>query len=601
MHKRKLRLLSACLFALSLALACKEMDNLVSPGDDDSTGGSITAGGDSGTFIHTVANALSLNETIHESSQDYSWDVAKIIPITLNGSSIAVNGTGVTVDGSRATIYAAGTYSLSGELDDGQIIVQATSADMVRLILNGVKITSSTNAPIDIEKAQKAIIVLAEGTTNTLTDAASYVFPDADTDEPNAALYSKVDLTIYGQGSLNVNGNFNDAIASKDGLIIASGKLNVTAVDDGIRGKDYLVVKGGTITVEAKGDGLKSDNDEEANRGYVWVENGILTISAGDDAITGETDALISDGTIAIVSGGGSNYKASSTVSAKGIKGTVYTIIDGGTISINSADDGVHSNRFLVFNGGTITISSGDDGIHADSTLGINGGDIRIAKSYEGIESKMVAINAGTIHLTTSDDGINGAGGKDASGAGGWQNPTFSGTYYLYLNGGSVAVQAAGDGIDVNGTIVMTGGTVLVHGPISNGNGALDYDKVFKMTGGILVAAGSSGMAQAPSSSSTQNALLINFTTAQSAGSLFNLQTTSGESILTFAPLKAYQSVAFSSPKLVKGSYYAYTGGSSTGTPTDGLYDSGTYTPGTKYASFNVTSALTTLGGRSGF
>jgi hypothetical protein len=600
MIKRKTVLLATCILALSLCGACGKVTDLISSDEDEVDNTVPSGGGNSGIYSSKVADALTGNEATHEEAADYSWDTAKIVTISLKDTAIAASGAGVTIDGTTAIITAAGTYCLSGTLADGQIIVDAAKAEMVRLILNGVNITNSTNAPINIQSAQKAMIVLAENTSNVLTDAASYVFPDADTDEPNAALFSKVDLTIYGKGSLSVAGHYNDAIASKDGLIIASGTINVTAVDDGIRGKDYLVVKGGTITVDAKGDGLKADNDEDAKRGYVWIENGVLTINSGDDAITGETDALISDGTITIVSGGGSSYKASSTVSAKGIKGTVVTIIDGGTIAISSADDAIHSNAHLIINGGTFAISSGDDGIHADSTLGINGGDIRISKSYEGIESKMVAINDGTIHLVASDDGLNCAGGKDASGAGGWQNPSFSGNYYLYINGGYIDIQTVGDGIDVNGTIIMTGGTVLVNGPTSNGNGPLDYDKAFKITGGFLAASGSSGMAQAPGTSSTQNSLLLNFTSTQSAGTLFNIQTSAGENILTFAPVKAFQSVAFSSPALVKGSYYAYTGGSSTGTPTDGLYEGGSYTPGTKYASFTVSSVVTSIGGRMG-
>ncbi len=127
---------------------------------------------------------------------------------------------------------------------------------------------------------------------------------------------------------------------------------------------------------------------------------------------------------------------------------------------------------------------------------------------------------------------------------------TPTGNYWLYINGGYMAVNAAGDGIDVNGSIVMTGGDVIVNGPTNNGNGAMDYDGSFKITGGLLVAAGSSGMAQAPGNTSTQNSLLVNLNTAQATGSLFHIQTAAGKGILTFAPSKTYQSVAFSSPEL---------------------------------------------------
>jgi len=66
-------------------------------------------------------------------------------------------------------------------------------------------------------------------------------------------------------------------------------------------------------------------------------------------------------------------------------------------------------------------------------------------------------------------------------------------------------VDAGGDGIDINGSVVMAGGYLIVHGPIYNMNGAVDYDGSFTISGGLLVAAGSAGMAQAPGGNSSQN------------------------------------------------------------------------------------------------
>ena len=313
-------------------------------------------------------------------------------------------------NGSKATITAGGTYAISGTLTNGQIVVSSADKNTVRLILNGVNITNTTNAPIYIETAEKAVIVLADNTQNYVTDGSTYVFANAADDEPNAAIFSKGDLSFYGNGTLTVKGNYNDAISSKDGLIIKSGTINITSVDDGIRGKDYLIVKDGKITVNAKGDGLKSDNDEDATRGYIYLVKGTFSVIAGGDAISAETDVLIGDGNYTVTSGGGSNYTVSSTLSAKGIKGIINTIIDGGTFTFSTADDALHSNKSLVINGGSFTITSGDDGMHSDSMLVINSGVINITKSYEGIESSAITINDGTIHVTASDDGINGAG-----------------------------------------------------------------------------------------------------------------------------------------------------------------------------------------------
>ncbi len=580
--------LFAGVFLLAIS-SCTKEDSDDSSGTDSETGEAVE-----GT---TVAEVISANASSFESSSDYTWDSSSVIAINLNGSSASASGTsGVTISGTTITITDAGNYSFTGTLSGGQIIVNADGA-LVRLILSGASITSSTNAPVFIKKAEKVILVLAEGTSNTLTDVSSY--SDLDDDEPNAALYSKTDLAIYGEGSLTVTGNYNDGITSKDGLIIKSGTINVTASDDGIRGKDYLIVESGTINVSCGGDGFKSDNDDDSEDGYIYIEDGTINIvSSGGDGMAAETDVAIASGDITITSGGGSSKTVSSDTSTKGIKAGDNLVIEGNTISINSSDDALHSNAYLNVNDGTITISSGDDGIHSDTSLSINSGDITISKCYEGIESALLYINGGNISIVSSDDGINGAGGNDGSsvnGRPGQGSFSSSGNYYLYINGGYIYVNATGDGIDVNGAIVMTAGTVIIDGPTSSSNGALDYDSSFKISGGFLVAAGSSGMAQAPSTSSSQYSVSV--TISKSAGTLFNIQSSDGNTnLLTFSPAKTYQSVVFSSPDLTKGSSYnIYYGGSCTGTETNGLYDGGTYSGGTKYASFTVSSVVTSV------
>lgn len=545
----------------------------------------------------TVSEITGDNCATHEADADYTWTSSSVIPVVLNGSSITVSSSGASVSGSTLTISSAGTYSFSGSLTNGQIIVNTEDKETVRLILNGVSVTCSQSAPIYVKKAEKAVLILADNTSNTLTDGSTYTYDNASDEEPNACVFSKSDLSISGNGSLTINANFNDGINTKDGLVIKSGNIKITAKDDAIRGKDYMVIHSGTFDLTASGDGLKSDNDSDATKGYISIDKGTYTIVSGGDAIAAQTDVLISDGLFTLTSGGGSSKTASSTVSSKAIKGTVCVVIDKGTFTISSADDAVHSNSSVAINGGSFTISSGDDGLHADTALGISGGDINITKSYEGIESAYITINNGTIHVTASDDGINGAGGSDSSGTGGWGGPgamPSSGNYYLYVNGGYIYVNAGGDGIDVNGSIEMTNGTVIVNGPTDNGNGPLDYDGSFKISGGFLLAVGSSGMAQAPGTGSSQYSVLLNLSSAKTAGTLVSFQTSDGKELFTFAPAKKYQSIAFSSPDLKSGSSYdVYVGGSSTGTATDGLYSGGTYSDGTKYTSITLSGTTT--------
>ena len=576
-----------------------------------SSGGGSTGGGSSEeptpTGIgETVAQELDNNKKDHEKSADYTWDNSNVISILLNGNSITVNpAQNATVDGNKVTITHAGTFRISGTLTNGQICVDTQDKQTVKLLLNGIDVTCATSSPLYVKNADKVIIILEGNSQNNVADGASYTFETPGETEPNAAVFSKSDLTIYasGGGTLNVDANYNDGIASKDGLVIRGGTVNVNSVDDGIRGKDYLVVKDGDLALNVGGDGLKSDNNENATRGYVAIENGVIDITAGGDAIEAETDVLISGGQFQLTAGGGSSGTISTDASAKAIKGSVCVIIDGGTFTTDSADDAIHSNNKVILNDGTFLISTGDDGIHADTSAVIKNGEINITESYEGIESAVITIDGGEIHIISSDDGINVAGGVDESGLlpgpgfwgppGGQDNFNYTGDEYLYINGGYITVDAMGDGIDSNGGVEMTDGFVLINGPTANINGALDH-ATFKKTGGYLLAVGSSGMAQAPSSSSTQYSVLVNFRFSISAGTLIHLQTNDGTELFTFAATKTVRSVVFSSPSLSNGTTYdLYYGGSSTGTNVDGLYIGGTYTPGTKYTTFTISSIVT--------
>ncbi len=224
-----------------------------------------------------------------------------------DGASKVTSGTpsdAVKVDGDTVTISAAGTYRLSGSLSDGQVVVAAGEEDVVRIVLDGATISSSTGSPFVVQSANEAIVFLEDGTSNSLTDASTYA--DTAEDAPNAALYSMADLTIAGTGSLAVDGNFNDGISSKDGLVLAAGTVTVDAADDGIVGKDYAVLLDGAYQVTAGDDGFKSDNEEDEGRGWVLINGGTLNVSAVDDGIKAFNTLTIASGvtTVADVRGG---------------------------------------------------------------------------------------------------------------------------------------------------------------------------------------------------------------------------------------------------------------------------------------------------------
>ena len=523
---------------------------------------------------------------------------ANAVVVIALGNTITVNGPGASVDGSAVRITAGGTYLISGTLKDGQMIVDTEDKKTVKLVLNGVDITSASSAPIYVLRARKTVIALTDGTENHITDGGSYVIEDPAANEPNAAIFSKGNLTFSGSGSLTVEANYSNGITSKDDLDITGGNITVNAANDGIRGRDHIAIKNGNITVNAKADGMKSNNDEDPERGYISIEGGTINVTAGEDAIQAATSVVITGGTITASSGdsGGSSLEdlgmsnrstdSGPSVSAKGIKAVSGIRIEGGTIMVDSSDDAIHSDGSITIDNGNIVLASGDDGIHSDYILTINGGDISITKSYEAIEGAVIAVNGGNMHLVGSHNGINVAPGRANS----------SVDKHLTIEGGYVVIDATdtGDGVDVNGWAKMTGGTVIVNGPTVDYNGALDYDREFTMAGGTLVAVGSSGMAQTPDATSTQYTLALNLASPQPAGTLFHLEAEDGTGILTFAPIREYQSVIYSSSELKKGSTYnVYVGGSSTGSVVDGVYSGGSYTPGTRSASLTISNIVT--------
>ncbi len=534
-------------------------------------------------------------EGTEEVLETYSRNNSEKSYVALEGNSITLSGGGAIVDGSIITIMNAGTYDISGTLDDGQIIVNAKGTDTVTLILNGVDISCSTSSPIYAINAEETIILLADGTKNYVTDGEYYVFKNSTSDDPNAAIFSKDNLAINGNGSLTVNAHYNNGIQSKDDFKITGGNITVNAVNDGIKGRDSIVVKNAKITVNAGADGMQSNNNEDPEKGYISIESGTININAEKDGIQAETSLTIGGGNIKIYSG------------AKGLKAGVDIKITDGNINIDSSDDSIHSEDSITIINGNLILASRDDAIHSNSTLEINGGDIRITKCYEGIESSTITINGGTIHLVASDDGINAVSSNNGGAINGWPgrlgqaNFNSASDNYLYINGGYIAIDATGDGLDINGPISMTRGVIIINGPTRNDNGALDYSGAFEISGGFLVAVGSSGMAQAPSMSSTQHSVKLTFSSALSANTIIHIETEDGEEILTFVPTKAYQSVVLCSPKLENGKNYSvYSGGSSSGSVTDGLYSGGTYTAGTQITSFTISSMVTNVGSYDG-
>ena len=471
--------------------------------------------------------------------------------VSFNGATVSGTGTGYTVSGNIVTITAAGTYLLSGN-GEGQLKVNAHKA-VVRLVLNGVTLLCSDSAPIFVKDAKKVILSVLAGTENSFSDTQNTVL-NAD-QEPTATIFSKDDLTINGSGTLTVSANYNNAIQSKNHLKILDSRMVIRSTDDGIIGKDSLYLQNARLDITAKGDGIASTNTE-SGFGIAILSGGEYNLACGGDGIVGKNNLEIIDGVFSIITGGGSQY-TSYTKSAKGLKAGGGLTVRGGSLTLDTADDCIHSNNSVVIEGGSFSISSGDDGIHADTTVKITDGKINITKSYEGVEATEILVLGGTLDIVASDDGINVSGGADGSaigrpGGGGFGGGSNSNNKAVF-SGGVITINAAGDGLDSNGNIEMSGGSIFINGPTSNNNGAIDYDGTFTMSGGTIFAIGASGMAQTPSSSNVYG-MNVSIRTNGTAG-LLTVKDDKGTEITRITAVKTFSSLVLFSEKLTPGTY----------------------------------------------
>lgn len=497
-------------------------------------------------------------------NEEINWDSLEQVTIDLN-NKVSSNSS-VNFNNDTITISKSGVYVLSGTYH-GNIYIDGEKDTLVKLVLNGIDITSTDSPVINIEKAQTTLIYINENTINNLNDSSTY--SNVIDDEPNGAIFSKDDLIIDGLGTLNLTANYQDGIVSKDTLKILNGNINIISNDDGIRGKDYITIKDGNIKVTAKSDGIKSTNNTTVDLGYIIIDGGNITIDSDKDAIQAETNLIINDGVLDITSGGGSTITSKSNewgnwgnqnitdISAKGLKAGNDILINNGTLNLDTSDDSIHCNNDINISGGSILITSGDDGIHSDNELSLSNANIDISESYEGIESTTININSGTYTINTSDDGINASGGNDSSsmGARPGANSFTIASGKITINGGDIKIISTGDGIDSNGSVYINGGNTYVDGPTDNGNGALDYDSEFKVTSGNLIAVGSSGMMQTISSNSTVYSINIVYDSIQSANTELSIRDGNNK-LLSYTPTKNYSSVVLVNSLLEKGNTY---------------------------------------------
>lgn len=473
------------------------------------------------SFSTDVKSGAKLAEDTHYSAKDVTWDSSSEVTIDLSNPTAT---DGVTVSDGVITITKAGNYKLTGTYE-GQIKVEATSGDMVRLILNNATITNSTGAAINVVKADEVVIYTASGTTNTVSDGSSY--SDTASGSPDAAIYSKSDLTLAGEGTLNVEGKYEEGIHTTDGLVIASGTLEVNAANTGIKGKDYVDILDGTITVTASQDGIKATNDTGGNRGWVRLSGGTVNISAGDD----------------------------------GFKAERVLEISGGTLNITQANEGIEAQYINILDG-TVNVTSSDDGINASYSTTSTSTESASASTTQTTQSKQAA-QGNAAQSGQAPSGTMGSGTTGQPPAGGGMG---GGTFEVVdatinIAGGTVTVNANGDGIDSNGTATLSGGTLIVNGPFTGGNASLDTNGDLLLNGATVTAGNSGDMFEAPSTNSTSGYVKISNVSNLSAGTTVQVADSSGNVVANYKVTNSNTAlILVSSSKITKGqSYTVYT------------------------------------------
>ncbi|GEM_PF-202811 len=587
------------------------------PGSNSGNGGQIPGGTQSGTVTVSESSITSEDYALTlaaPSSAEYNADEA--ISIDLSSLTEESAPAGTTFKDGVLTVNQAGVYVLTGELN-GAVEVAKNVEGKVQIVLAGATIKtldSQTSAAIVFNKTDsERILTLAAGTENLVSDS---VGDDAENGDGAAIQAKKCSLTINGTGSLTVVavGEEANGIKVKNELTIADATLSVQAVKNGIKADNLVYLSGATVTVNAGNDGVKTDiepeTEEEAaayaldrSAGVIYIENSSLTITAGDDGVSANSLLYIAneeDDVIRITTNGGApqtvTSKSSDNASGKALKAsgivledeegneTLFEasyeenyaiVITGGTFYINSNDDAIHSKGNLLIEGGNVEIESGDDGLHAEYLTKVTGGTVTVAKSYEGIEGGAVEITGGTVSVLAADDGVNAANAD-----------LDQYDYHILVSGGELTVNAEGDGLDSNRTLLISGGNVTVLGPSAGGNSALDSEKGTSVTGGTVITLCKESMDPV-----SVSGYVVSANVNIQKGATVTLKDSSGNVVVSFVSEKAASNLMIYSPSLASGNYTLTVGDSSvtvsattgnTGRPAGGM--GGGFAPGGNFS-----------------
>lgn len=524
-----------------------------------------------------VEHLVSVTDIVTDRDLEGTWEEDGATKISLSDDGCAVDGAGAVADGTTVTITAGGTYVLMGQMSAGQVVANA-DGEKVQLVLDGASVTSTDSAAILVRAAKKVWLTLADGTRNKIATSGS--FAEDDEYSIDGAVWCKSDLTINGTGALTVSSAEGHGIVCKDELALVSGDVEVEAARHAVQAQDTACVVAGTWSLTAGTDGIHCGDDDDAEKGSVLIVGGTVSIDAASD----------------------------------GVDAANVLEVDGGEVTVSTGDDGLHSERALQVDGGTVTVTKSYEGLEG-STVTVNGGVIDVTSSDDGVnaagdptgDSSAEATDAGASGPeaaagqpgdpmgggqapagdgrapedadaqapTSTGQVLAGSGGQAPADAGG-QAPGAGGdmdydsTAQVTINGGKLTIQAGGDGIDSNGDLTVTGGEAYVFDPASDGDGSLDFAGTGTITGGVVMCAGSSGMAQNFGDASTQGSMLVS--ASGQAGDAIQLVDEDENVVASCEARTSYSCVLVSAPGVESGKTYTLTCGDASSEITmDGL------------------------------
>lgn len=503
------------------------------------------------------------------------------VQITLKDDGTTSDIRQVDILGNTVRITEAGTYVFTGTLTDGRIVVEAGKEDEVELVLNGVDITCRSHAPIRVLQAGNVTIDLAEASVNLLSDGGDYELEDEE-DNTDAAIFSKDDLKLKGNGVLSVNGNYKHGIVCKDDLTVKGGTYYIQSKEDGINANDSITIDDGTFFITAGDDGMHVDETLTVNGGTITVlesyegleghqviiHDGLIDITASDDGINSNSGSDTESGSEMQ----SENKADGEKPEGNDMPGDMLEPEDGNGEPPEMPEGG-NWNR-----GRGIGERPKTGNENAENSIPSFGNEAD-RNSQPGSANENPEKEQGEMPQSGNENNRGAEGGagsefreneipedrmeegsmpeagmpEDEMPAAGIDTDADS---LIQINGGAITVNAGGDGLDSKGLLEVKGGIIYVSGAANGGDGAIDYGISGVITGGTIVAAGYSNMAEGFSDTSTQYSVLYNTKEMQNGGSTLALKDGNRKEVVSWQPPKEFNSVLISAPAMEEGESY---------------------------------------------